>query len=271
MEGEHDGGVGLGEESSTPLLSTIPESVEALCYELSTPVKSSKLSDSPTSLLSTIPKSDEVLGYKILTLVKSSKRLSDSSEYVGELGFDGHMSVKKSKQMKVFQRRESPLSKSMKSWVAERVSWNGGRGCDVTTKDLSGKNHTVCLDSEELIVNVFSVLGKHEELGFLGGMGNQEEENPGVEGTLPQFEAEIPLEEQLVQGIDLVSPISKDLKLVWDVKGTAGLSYDGQEGKFKELLGQIVTNKYGERVSSSSGVDTDDNMGMRDEDIVYEA
>jgi hypothetical protein len=54
--------------------------------------------------------------------------------------------------MKVFQRRESPSSKTTKSWVAERVSWNGGRGCDVTTEVLSGMNHNTCLDSEELTV-----------------------------------------------------------------------------------------------------------------------
>jgi hypothetical protein len=56
MDGECDGGVGLGEESSTLLLSTIPESADVLGYEISTPVTSSKhLSGSPTSLLSTIP------------------------------------------------------------------------------------------------------------------------------------------------------------------------------------------------------------------------
>jgi hypothetical protein len=47
MDGEHNGGVGLGEESSTQMLASIPEGTEDLGYELSTPVKSSKLSNSP--------------------------------------------------------------------------------------------------------------------------------------------------------------------------------------------------------------------------------
>jgi hypothetical protein len=90
MDGEHNSGVGLGEESSTQMLVAIPEGAEDLGCELLTPVKSSKLSDSLMSLLSTIPKSDEVLGYTILSPVKSSKRLSNSSEYAGEVGFDSH-------------------------------------------------------------------------------------------------------------------------------------------------------------------------------------
>jgi hypothetical protein len=44
------------------------------------------------------------------------------------------MPDKQPKQMKVFQRRESPSFKTTKSWVAERVSWNGDRGCNVTTE-----------------------------------------------------------------------------------------------------------------------------------------
>jgi hypothetical protein len=103
----------------------------------------------------------------------------------------------------------------------------------VITKVLAGKNHNTCLDSEELTVNVCFELGEHEELGLLGGMGNQEEEILGVEGTLSQLEVENSPKEHLVQGMDLVSPTSKDLKLVWALKGTVGLSCDGQEGKLK--------------------------------------
>jgi hypothetical protein len=80
----------------------------------------------------------------------------------------------------------------------------------VTIEVLAGKNHNTCLDSEELTINVCSELGEHEELGFLGGMGNQEEEIPGVEGTMSQLEVEISPEEHLVQGMDLVSLASKD-------------------------------------------------------------
>jgi hypothetical protein len=45
--------------------------------------------------------------------------------------------------------------------------------------------------------------------------------------------------------MDSVSPTSKDLKLVWVVKGTAGLSCDGQEGKLKQVFGQIVAENMG--------------------------
>jgi hypothetical protein len=75
-------------------------------------------------------------------------------------------------------------------------------------------------------------------LGDLGAIRNQAEENPDVEGPLPQ------LEEQPTQGIDEAVPISKEL--VWKVQGTAGLSCGGQVGKLTETLGNIVDEKYGE-------------------------
>jgi hypothetical protein len=203
--------------------------------------------------------------------VKSSKQLSSSSENASDLGPDVPTPVKQTKQLKVFQRKEVPLSKSTKSWVAEWVSWNDGRGCDVALEGLLGKNHTVSLDFEDLSVNIFSVLGEHEESGLLGGMVNQGKENPGVEGTLPQFEAGNLSEEQLVQGTGPVSPASKEVKFVWDVKGIAGLSCGGQEGKLKEVLGQLVAKKYGKGASSLAGVDTDGNMRLRDDGIFYEA
>jgi hypothetical protein len=102
-------------------------------------------------------------------------------------------------------------------------------------------------------------------------MRNQESETPGVEGTIFQHEVEIPTEEQSVQGMGTDSPISKDLNLVWKVKGTAGMSWDGQEGKLKQVFGQIVADKHGEGVSVSVGVKADGFMGMRDDDISYEA
>ena len=82
---------------------------------------------------------------------------------------------------------------------------------------------------------------------------------------------EIPTGEQLVQGIDLTSPVSKDLEFFWNVKGTAGLSCDGQVGKLKEVLGKIVAEKFGKWASSSTGVDADGKMGLRDDGIIYEA
>jgi hypothetical protein len=70
---------------------------------------------------------------------------------------------------------------------------------------------------------------------------------------------------------DLVSPASKDLKLAWNLKGTAGISCDGQEGKLKEVFGQIVADKYGEGASYSAWGEADGNLGMRDVDSFYDA
>jgi hypothetical protein len=170
----------------------------------------------------------------------------------------------------VFQRRVSPSSKTTKLWVAERVSWNGSRGCDVTTIVSSGKNHNSYLEFEKQSTNAFSLLGEHEEQGMLGGMGNQENETPGVEGTNSQLVGEFVIEEQLDQGMGSDSPVSKVLNLVWKVKGTAGMSWDGKEGKLKQVFGQIVADKYGEG-TSSLGEEVDGIMGMRDVAIPYEA
>jgi hypothetical protein len=232
LAGELDGAVGRGEEAL--------ESVGLMGFEIPAPMRGSKESDSPTMMLSTIPESVEGLGCDSLTLEKGSKRESAQTENAGEGGFDDQLPVEQSKPLKVFHRRDCPLPKVTKSWVAERVSWNGGRGCDEATKE-----DTVWVESEDLAANGFSVLGELEDLDSVGGMGNQEE--------------------------DLVSPASKDLKLAWNLKGTAGISYDGQEGKLKEVFGQIVAGKYGEGASYSAWGEADGNLGMRDVDSFYEA
>jgi hypothetical protein len=270
-DGELNGGFGLGEELSTQRLDSVTEDAEDLGYSLSSLEKCSKVSESSTLLLSTILESDAILGHATLSPVKSSKRLPDSSECASEVGIDSLTPDKQSKQLKVFRRRESPSSKTTKSWVVERVSWIGGRGCDMTTEVLSGKNHNSCLDYEKLTTNVLSMLAEHEEQGLLGGMGNQENETPGVGGTESQLEGEIAPEEQLDQEMVSVSPASKDLKLVWKVKGTAGMSWDGQEGKLKQDFGQIVAAKYREGATSSLREEVDGFMGMKDDDITYEA
>jgi hypothetical protein len=163
-----------------------------------------------------------------------------------------------------------PSAKSTKSWVAERVSWNSGRDCAAITEVDSGKNHDICLDSEVQTVFVNSELDESEELGCVGGKGNQEEESQGVKGTVPQPETEILPEDLLDQGIGLESHAAKDMKLAWAVKGIAGLSCDRQEGKLKQVFGQIVVDKYGGGAAVPTGVNTDDNLGVRDEDFSYE-
>jgi hypothetical protein len=70
---------------------------------------------------------------------------------------------------------------------------------------------------------------------------------------------------------ELGSPISKTLNLVWDVKGTAGISCDGKEGKLKEVFGQIVADKYGEGNTFATGEVADDFLGMGDVNGIYEA
>jgi hypothetical protein len=109
------GGVGSGEKLSTQRLDTSTEEVETLGHDLSTPKMSSKLSDFSTLLLPTIPESDKALGRAILSPVKTS-------QFAGDMGSDSFMPDKQPKQLKIFQRRESPSSKTTRSWVAERVS-----------------------------------------------------------------------------------------------------------------------------------------------------
>jgi hypothetical protein len=110
-----------------------------------------------------------------------------------------------------------------------------------------------------------------QELGCLGGMGIQEEENTIIEGSISQSNTEGFPEAFEEQELDLGSPASKDLKWAWVVKGTAGLSCGGQERKLFQVFGQIVADKYGGGTSYPTGMEADDNRGMGDEDIPYEA
>jgi hypothetical protein len=216
--GELVGDTGLDEEQPAILVSSVPESTDQKDGEPLTPMMITQESDSSEVLLSVISETVEGRGQEAVTPMKSSKRGSDHSDYAGDVRSDGIVPEKQAKQIKVFQRRESPLPKVTKSWVAER--------------DSSSKNDSDWLDEDE-------------ELGDLGGMGNQEEE--------------------------LGSPISKTLNLVWDVKGTAGISCDGKEGELKEVFGQIVADKYGEGNTFATGEAADDFLGMGDVNGIYEA
>jgi hypothetical protein len=96
-------------------------------------------------------------------------------------------------------------------------------------------------------------------------------ENTCVEESSSQTEVVVLVEdiERKEQGQESMAPASEDLKLVWEVKGIAGLSWGRQEGKLKEVLGQLVTNKSGAGASSLAGLDADDIM--RDDGVFYEA
>jgi hypothetical protein len=220
---------------------------------------------SPVMVLYTIPESYD-LGDAPLPPVKRSKHMSVGSESADEVGSDNPMPEKQSKQLKVFQRRESPSAKVTKSWVAERVAWNSDH-----EEVVPGKNLNFSSDPEEQTDCEGADLGDHEELGCLVGTRNQEEEIPDSSGSLSQHNLEIITEEHADQGMDLASPASKVFNLAWAVKGTAGLSCGGQEGNLKQVFGHIVVDKYGGGISSPIGAEADGNRGMRDEVISYEA
>jgi hypothetical protein len=227
-DGEHNGVDEIGVVSP-------PEGADDLGLVLASSEKSYMMPDSSTSLMSTIPKSDVALGHAKLSPVKSSKCRSGYSEQARDEDIESFTPEKQSKQMLVFQRRESPYSKTTKSWVAERVSWNGDRGCSVPTvvKKLNS-----CLDSEEAPANVVSMLGENEQLGLLGGLRSQEITSPGVEGSISQHDVEISSEEQPVQGLVLASPASKVFKLAWEVKGTTGMSWEDRRVNLNKCSGK---------------------------------
>jgi hypothetical protein len=125
IDSELNGEDGIGVETSSQRVASDSEDADGLGTEHSLPEKNFSLSVSSTSLLSTIPECDEVLGHTRLSPMMSSKCLSGSSEQAGDEDSDSFTPDKQPKQLLVFQRRESPGSKTTKSWVAERVSWNG--------------------------------------------------------------------------------------------------------------------------------------------------
>jgi hypothetical protein len=138
------------------------------------------------------------------------------------------------KQAQVFQRKETRSSKPTKSWVAERCAWHNGTGVDLTSTGL-GKNSIVSL--------------------------NMDEETEGAGAGLLEV-----LDDQVGENTN-----EEDLKFVWDVKGNAGLSWDGQDGKLKKVLGQIMADNNGLGASTSAGVDADSLLRLRDDNTSYEA
>jgi hypothetical protein len=152
--------------------------------------------------------------------------------------------------------------KPTKSWVAEWCSWNDEVG-------LLGKNPTMPLANEEETAKDTEAMGEPKATGLKGEMEVQVGENSCDEEAPSQIEVEsLPEDiEQKDQRKLEISPVSKELKLVWEVKGIAGLSCDGQEGKLKGVLGQLVANKYGEGDSSSTGFEADGNIRLKDDCI----
>jgi hypothetical protein len=149
LAGEFNDGTGLPEKLTSASGASSSENVEDLGCGF----------PSPVMVLSTIPESHD-LGDAPLPPVKRSIHLSNGSESADEVGFDNSMPEKQSKQLQVFQRRESPSAKVTKSWVAERIAWNSELEVVVP-----GKNLNFSLDSEEQTDCVGVELGAHEELG----------------------------------------------------------------------------------------------------------
>jgi hypothetical protein len=135
---------------------------------------------------------------------------------------------------------------------------------------LLGKNPMKCLVTKEAIARATLAMDEPETTGLQGELEAQAGENTCVEDSSSQIDVVVLAGdiEQKEQGQELMAPALEDLKLAWEVKGIAGLSWDGQEGKLKDVLGQLVTNKSGARASSSAGLDADDIM--RD-GVFYEA
>jgi hypothetical protein len=73
------------------------------------------------------------------------------------------------------------------------------------------------------------------------------------------------------QEISLSSPAVKEMKRVWEVREIVGLSSDGQDGKLKDTLGQIVANKHGNVASSSAEGEAENITRLRDDCSFYEA
>ena len=92
-----------------------------------------------------------------------------------------------------------------------------------------GKKPSDCLVFGEVSASANAVMGELEATGLPGVMEDQVGENPCDEIPISQLEGAVELEviEWNDQGKGLDSPASKELKLVWEVKGTAGLSCDG--------------------------------------------
>jgi hypothetical protein len=241
IDGELNGEDEIGGEASSQRVASGSEGADGLGTEHSLPERNFSLSVSSTTLLSTIPECDEALGHTGLSPVMSSKCLSGSSEQTGDEDSDSFTPEKLAKQWLVFQRRESLCSKTTKSWVAERVSWNGDRGPNGTTEALMKKLNSG-LVSEESPAIVGDMLGENEEVGLLGDLGNQGIEFPGVEG---------PISGSSMAGVDSVVAEKQDRALI--VGEVAGLTCEGQPGLLKEFMGQIVVENLGRSSGGERG------------------
>ena len=64
---------------------------------------------------------------------------------------------------------------------------------------------------------------------------------------------------------------AKELKLVLEVNGIAGLLCDGQVRRLAEVLGQIIAKKYRKEEVQLRGINAKDNQQVRGTDFVNKA
>ena len=133
-----------------------------------------------------------------------------------------------------------------------------------------GKKPSNCLVSREVPASAVVAMGESKATRLLG-VEDQVGENPCDEIPISQLEVAVEPEvfEWNDQGKGSDSPASKELNFVWDVKGIAGLSCDGQERKLKHVLGKLVANKHGKGAVSSAGYDAESNLRLGDDCIFY--
>jgi hypothetical protein len=254
--------VGLGK--STPTCTVVLESPDEIVFNLAAPVSSKERQGSSSGergvtegVASPVLVVGEVrrpvcLDSKSSASVKALQTENgEGSKYAGmSVPLENGTGVSDSKQaeQRVYLRNVCSSHKTTKSWVAERCAWNDDRGVS-SSLGILGK---------PLVVNVTNMVsGESEGIGISEEMVAQEGMSEDIDWK--------------TQGISLSSPVVKEMKRVWEVREVAGLSCDGQEGKLKDTLGQIVVNKYGNVASSSAEGEAENITRLRDDCSFYEA
>ena len=64
---------------------------------------------------------------------------------------------------------------------------------------------------------------------------------------------------------------ARELKYVLEVSGIAGMSCEGQMRRLTEVLGKIITRKYGKEEIHLRGLNAEDNQQVRGSNFVNEA
>jgi hypothetical protein len=176
--------------------------------------------------------------------------------------------------------------------IVRSCSWSEGRWSGSLTSGLLGEAPSVLPSSRGEIVSASPAMGVSEMTGILGvyvdsaGEKFCDEASLGV-AVLADFVREaqgigpkiLALGEVLPTAKEDL-PTAKELKLVFEVSGIAGLFCDGQEGKLADALGQIVAKKHGKggkgsreisNLSSSVGYVGGSNQRVRAIRILNEA